>query len=198
MKLIYSPTSPYARKARIAIIERGIAGVELIPIDPFDPAAASINPNPLGKVPTLVLDDGSILFDSPLICAYLLQQGGHGQGTDPRHAEWDEMRRHALADGVIDAAFSIVMERRRPEGQRSDYWIDRWVASIHRAVRALEDEAARLGDNFGLGSITVASALGYLDFRLAEVAWRDDHPGLTAWFAQAQLRLSMIHTDPQG
>jgi glutathione S-transferase len=199
MKLYYSPTSPYARKARIVVIERGIADrVELVAVDPFDPEASMLVPNPLRKVPALLLDDGSALFDSPVVCAYLLRWRGERDGARAAAAadEWDVMRQHALGDGIIDAAFAMVMEARRPEAQRSAYWTARWRDSIARALAALEPGAARLADGFGIGAIAVACALAYLDFRLPDCAWRADHPGLAAWFARVSRRASMVATAP--
>lgn len=191
MQLYYSSTSPYARKARVAIIERGLQDrVEMILAAPLEPGSEKVIPNPLGKIPVLVLDDGGVLYDSPVICQYLLANGA-GPADD-----WDELRRHALADGVIDAAFSAVMERRRPAAQQSPEWLARWEAAIVRALDAMDREVAALGPDFGLAAIAWACALGYLDFRMASLAWRERRAGLAAWYAGAADRPSMKATVP--
>lgn len=136
MKLFYSPTSPYARKCRALAIEKGIEGrLEIITASPMSNPPELQAANPLGKVPALVLADGSCIVDSPVICAYLDSLGDTPRliPADPA-ARFDALTREALADGIMDAAFAIVMERKRPEPQRSAEWLLRWTSAIRRSV----------------------------------------------------------------
>ena len=128
MKLFYSPTSPYARKCRALAIEKGIEGrLEIITASPMSNPPALQAANPLGKVPALLLDNGQCIVDSPVICAYLdsLTDAPRLIPADPA-ARIDALTREALADGIMDAAFAIVMERKRPDQQRSPEW---WPSS---------------------------------------------------------------------
>ena len=197
MKLYCSPTSPYARKVRIVAVERGLAAmIEEITATPFEnPVVAAANP--LSKIPALMLDDGTALYDSPVICEYL-----DSLGAPPRlipaagDARWTTLRLQALADGIMDAAFSLVMELRRPEPQRSEEWLIRWQGNIMRAVTATVAEPARTSPELNLGQITLACALGYLDFRHPAIGWRDAAPDLTPWFETWAARPSFAATVP--
>ena len=170
MKLFYSTSSPYARKVRIVAIEKGLDDqIEEIATNPFDDTGASVElsaANPLRKIPTLVLDDGTAIYDSHVICAYF-DKIGTGPALILSNVE--ERARHltiaAMADGILDAAFSTVMELRRPAENRSEYWIDRWTSNIERALTAL---SPHLPDQFQLQHITAICAIDYLAFRLAD------------------------------
>lgn len=191
MKLYYSLTSPYARKVRVAIIECGLQGrVEMILASPLEPGSDKVIPNPLGKIPALLLDDGRALYDSPVICQYLLAESGRPA------PDWDALRRQALGDGVLDAAFNAVMERRRPAGQQSPEWLARWEAAIDRSLAAMEREMAGLPAEFGVAAITWACVLGYLDFRMEGLHWRAGRPRLAEWYRAAAARPSMAATVP--
>lgn len=197
MKLYCSPTSPYARKVRIVAAERGLAAmIEEITATPFEnPVVAAANP--LSKIPTLVLDDGTAFYDSPVICEYLDSLGLRPRLIPDRgEARWATLRLQALADGVLDAAFSSVMETRRPEAQRSEEWLTRWRAGIGRAVTAAVTEPARTSRELNLGQITLACALGYLDFRHPDLDWRTATPELTPWFEAWTERPSFAATVP--
>jgi len=201
MRLLSSPTSPYARKVRMTLIEKGLADqvtVEAaVPLGTAEEAAAVRRVNPLAKIPALVLDTGEALYDSPVICEYL-----DSLGTGPTllpaagPARWTALRRQALGDGVADAAFNIVMEHRRPETQRSTEWLDRWARAVHGAADALEQELAHGALGFDLGAIALSAAFGYLDFRLPQIDWRTGRPRLAAAFADLAARSSFIATAP--
>lgn len=200
MKLYYSPTSPYARKTRLVVLEKGLEeAVTLIPCDPFGDPPELIAANVLGKVPTLVLDDGEIVFDSPVICA-CLDQLGPGPRLIPTSgpARWRVLRGEALADGIVDAAYNIVMERRRPESQRSPEWIERWEREIGRALNEVERTIGHLGEAPDLADLALGAALGYLDLRLAALDWRKGRPQTTEWFARLAERPSMRATKPES
>lgn len=192
--LLYSPTSPYARKARVLIRECGLgAQIAEQVVMPLDDPDALLAANPLGKVPALRFDDGSVLYDSRVICAWLVaHSGNHAQETSDAH--WQTQRRAALSEGVIDASVALVMEGRRPSAQQSDYWIARWRNAIARSLDVLESEAAAL--DCGIDAITSAAALSHLDLRHAYLNWRDGRPALAAWFAGFAQRPSMQATQP--
>lgn len=191
MKLFYSPTSPYARKVRVVLLEHGLQDrVELIVVSPLEAGAERVIPNPLGKIPALELDDGSPLYDSPVICQYLLALAGFAP------PDWQALRLQALGNGVIDAAYNTAMERRRPQSQQSSLWLARWDAAIRRSLLAMEEEVGLLGPEFGLTAISWACALGYLDFRMGDLSWRENIPQLAEWYDAAATRLSLQATEP--
>lgn len=194
--LLYSPTSPYARKVRVLIRECGLSARidEQIAL-PWDDPAALLAANPLGKVPALRLDDGTVLYDSRVICAWVAAQGGTDTGSRGS-AYWQTQRRAALAEGVIDASVALVMESRRPSAQQSDYSIARWRNAIARSLDVLEGEVDAL--DCGIDAIASATALGYLDLRHADLNWRDGRAALSAWYAQFAQRPSMRETEATG
>lgn len=201
MKLFYSPTSPFVRKVLVTAFELGIeARIERLPVNPWEPDAPLIAANPLGKVPALVTDAGMMLYDSPVICEYLdTLQGGT---LLPRTGEvrWQVLRLQALADGVLDAAVLWRMERIRPDGERSASWLGLQRETVLRGLVQLEQEAAAWDEHLDLdlGRIAVACALGYLDFRFADEAWRESHPALARWYTSLQARPSLQQTMPRG
>lgn len=197
MELLVSPTSPFARKAWIAAIELGLDGeLRLRQANPLtDRSVAEVNP--LGKVPALLRDGADALFDSYVICAYFDHlAGGRLTPMDP-DARIEDLRRHALATGVADAAVAWRMETARSDAEQSAMWIDRWRRAIDSGLDALEAMGAPDRDFASLGSIATATTLGYLDLRFADqVTWRDSRPGLTAWLAAVAERPSYRQTTP--
>ena len=198
MKLIYSVPSPYARKARVVLIEARLEGrVETEAIDPWSDPPGFRDDNPLGKVPALIRDDGAALFQSNIVCEYLNAEGGAqlypAEGAD----RWTALRQLALADGILDAAVTVRMELTFHEPNAlSQKLIDRQELSVARAIAALESEAAALEGPVTIGQIAVACALGYRDFRFADIDWRTGHPQLASWFATFAERPSMTATNP--
>jgi glutathione S-transferase len=198
MKLYCSKTSPYARKVRIAIEELGLGEqVEEVIVDPHASPAELLAANPLSKVPTLVSDRGEALPDSQLILEYLSHRKT-GLATLARGAKrWEALRRMQIADGVIDAAVSIVMEKRRPESIHYIPFLDRQTATIRRALDVLNADAGLLAlQTPGLSEITVGAALGYLDFRLPYIEWRKQREALANWYTVFAQRPSMQKTAP--
>src|SRR5262245_8064811 len=183
MKLFGSPGSPFARKVRIVLEEKGIAH-EYIAGRPSAPDSPIPQFNPLGKVPTLVLDDGRAIYDSTVIVEYLdaLQSDPRliPDGLDQRI----EVRRwEALGDGIAEATVNINHEYREPkEKQRAPAWFERQRAKIDRGLAVMEKDLGRaeycFGGRFTLADISAGYALSYLDFALAEVEWRKAHPAL--------------------
>jgi len=193
MKLFVNRPSPYGRKAIVAALESGLGDrVELVPVDPWVDPPALLSASPAGKVPALLLDDGSVLTESTAIGAYLLDLGGR-----PDHsaaARLDETLRTSLAQALIDAAYGTVIERRRPPDKQWEQWLERQQGAIHRLLGALQAPPA---DRFDLGDISLACGLAYLDFRLPEVAWRQHRIDLATWLEVAALRPSMTASAPE-
>jgi glutathione S-transferase len=197
MQLIYSATSPYARKVRMLVIEKGLqAQVQIVVANPLLDPPELLAANPLAKVPALIVAPGFTLFDSPLICAYLDSLAEPRRVPDAGVERWQVLRREALADGITDAAVACVMEGRRIESQRSPDWLTRWRSAILRGVVELEKEAEVLAQHFDLGAMASAAALAYLDFRLPEIEWRSQAPQLAAWLETVRGRESFSSTIP--
>jgi len=179
--LRHHPASPYARKVRIAADVLGLADrIELSVTDTADPNDPIRAQNPLGKIPTLLLDDGSALYDSRVIVDYLdhLAGGGRLIPSDPAR-RFAALRLEALGDGICDAALLIRYEQTtRPEAQRSASWIELQQGKIDRTLGVLD--AAPPYEPRDVGHLATACALGYLDLRFGG-AWRDRAPKLVAW-----------------
>ena len=198
-----NPASPFARKVRIVLRERGLTGqVEEIEtaVSPVAPNADLARSNPLVKIPALILDDGTTLFDSRVICEYL-----DAIGDAPRlfpadgPERWKALRLQSLCDGILDAAVISRYEMAvRPEALRWKDWIAGQRAKIDGGMDALEHEAVSWGQTFAIGQIGTACVLGYLDFRFPDIAWRDSHPRLKAWFEEASKRASVRDTAPRA
>lgn len=199
MKLYYSPTSPFVRKVMIVAIERGLdAAIERLPIDFKAPDPSLVQNNPLRKVPTLILNDGSVLYDSPVICEYLDQlPGGRHLFPIGGPERWRQLRLQALADGASDAAVLWRMETMRPvEAERSQAWIERQKGVVQRSVAALEKEAPTLSGELLIGTASVVAALGFLDLRFDDLGWRNDAPVLARWFAAMGEHSAVRETAP--
>lgn len=195
MKLYYAKTSPYARKLLLLARHLGQTGdIEIVDTDPLEATPDFLEANPLSKVPTLVVAGEPALFDSRVIAEFLLDRAGM---NDSGRAKTELLKRQALADGITDAALAIVQENRRPEEQRSAYWIERWTAAIERGLAHLEDGAVNALDQWRLDSMATASALDYLNFRLPELAWEGRFPLTAVWYQKAIALEDMRATDPR-
>lgn len=196
MKLRYSPNSPFVRKVVVQAIETGINHqVVQVATQTTDPASGLTSENPLGKIPSLTLDDGSHLFDSPVICEYLdTLHAGEKMFPAAGPARWTALRRQALADGIMDAAVARRGESLRPDGEKSAAGMEAQRKKVAAAVDALEAEADHLGSGIDIGLISIGCALGYLDFRFSHEDWRKDHPKLARWFETFSSRPSMKTT----
>ncbi len=199
MKLHYAQTSPFVRKVMIAAHEKDLADkIELVETN----AAVSeelIADNPLQKVPALVTDQGQALYDSLVICDHLDAQAGGPEliPADPAQRS-AVLCRHALADGMMEAALACVMETRRPEDKQWRGQIERQQGKVSRGLDALEAEADTFGDTIDVSTIATGTALGYIDFRLGDMNWRDGRPKLTAWYEAFANRPSMAGTRPDA
>jgi len=183
MILRSSAASPFVRKVRIAIALLGLdSKIEVRETDLNDPADTIRAQNPLGKIPALVLDDGTTLYDSRVILEYLDHFAGGGRiiPRDPA-ARFETLRLQALCDGILDACVLIVYESRyRPEDKRVQAWLERQAGKVKRALDALEAAPPPLTPMPDVGQIALACVLGYRDLRFDE-GWRKDYPRLFAW-----------------
>ena len=197
MKLYFSPASPYVRKVRAVAIECGLIDrIELVPTDVYASGNNYEKVNPVHRVPALQLDDGMSLFDSPVICEYLdsLHQG-HKLFPPVGKARWQALRLQAMGDGILDAAVPRRQESLRPEAQQSAARIATYQKMMRQTLDALEAEADQLS-GATIGTLAVACALGYLDFRFASDEWRKGRPKLAAWYESFAKRPSLAQTVP--
>ncbi len=200
MKFYYAQKSPYVRKALVVANEVGIEDqlekVDCSTTTPVNPDQS--NANPLKKIPALELDDGMILFDSPVICEYLDSELGNGS-LFPRDlpARWIALRFQALGDGLLDAAILLRYETiLRPDNLCWDDGVTAQMNKIDDALADMEDHAASFGERVDIGTISVACAVGYLDFRFKDKDWRTACPTLVAWYEEFAKRPSMQATRP--
>lgn len=202
MTLFHNPASPYVRKVMVLLHETGQrdrVALQASQLTPVNPDTALNQDNPLGKIPALRLADGNVLYDSRVILDYLDQQHV-GNPLIPREgsARWRRLTLAALADGIMDASVLIRYELalRAPE-KHWELWLDGQRDKIRRALAVLEADAiAELASHFDVAAISVACALGYLDFRHPDLQWRDAQPRLAAWYAEVSQRPSMLATQP--
>jgi len=200
MKLYSNPASPFARKARIIVRELNLTSVvEEVNVDARDLAEEMRKLNPLGKIPVLVLKDGSTIIDSPVICEYLNDVGGGkffpGMSIwRDVSGRWRALTLQALGDGICDAAVARIYESRRPAEQQSPAQMEKYRKAITTALEVLEH--ANFAPHITIGEIAVACALGYLDFRLPQLSWRENHPKLRDWYEKFAQYPSMKDTWP--
>lgn len=199
MKLVASLTSPYARKIRVALAEKGLPFTLEVDI-PWLPETAVPSYNPLGKVPALVADDGEVWYDSPVIALYLETLGGTPLLPAERLASLPVRQTEALADGISDAAVAAFLESHRPPEKQDQAGIERQLTKIHRGLAALEERLVQRkgfgGAAINIADIAVGCMLGYLDFRFGHLHWRSTHPNLAAWAADLLARPSFTDTAP--
>lgn len=202
LTLYHSPTSPYVRKVMVLAHEAGLMDrLALVPASgtPLDPGTVPLGANPLGKVPVLTRPDGGAVYDSRVICRYLDALAGdrfYPAGV----RQWDCLTLEAMADGILDAALSMVYEYRlRPEAVQMPAIVDGQWSKIARSLVVLEERwMAYLAGPLCMGQIALGCALGYLDFRHTARGWRGMAPALAQWQDKLALRESMIATAPPG
>jgi len=200
MKIFCSGASPFARKCLVAAAELGLSDrIECLPgaANPVNRDRTIVAHNPLGKVPTLIADDGSVLYDSRVICEYLDAMGGGKLIPREGAARWRVLVEQSLADGINDAAILARYETAlRPEALRWNDWTAGQLEKVTSGLAEIEARADGLADRVDLGTVAFACALGYLDLRFASLAWRDRHPKTAAWFERFAARPSMVATRP--
>jgi len=201
MKLYWSSRSPYARKVMVFAHEVGLAGrIETIPttVAMTAPNRDLMRVNPIAKIPTLIAEDGMVLYDSSVICEYL--DSLHGKErlfpADPAR-RWPALRWQALGNNMLDNLVPWRNERLRPPAQQSRETLAAYELKVRSAVSALDSEAVALENaEVSIGHVTLAVALGYLDFRFADLGWRKGHDRVARWHAAFSQRPSLRDTQP--
>jgi glutathione S-transferase len=177
-----SAASPFGRKVKISAALLGLQDrITITMADTMDPAEPLRNQNPLGKIPTLVLENGETLYDSRVIVEYLDHLAGGGKIIPTGPERFAALREQALADGILDAALLQVYEGRfRPADRHEPQWVEHQAGKVQRGLEYAEAHLSTPAATQHIGRIALACALGYLDLRFAG-AWRKDYPKLVAW-----------------
>ena len=199
MKLIYASASPFVRKVHIVLLETGlIEEVSLVEVTttPVNTADQAVAANPTGKIPALILEDGSSVYDSRVICRYLNDRAK--ADLYPTDTIWKMLTLEATADAIMEAAVLMTYERRiRPEDMVYEPWIEAQWAKAERSIASIStDWVEYLQGPLTIGQIGVACALNYVDFRHADRDWRATNPQLADWFASFSERPAMVATRP--
>jgi len=194
MKILFSPFSPYVRKCLVTAHEVGLIDrIELLPSNahPVHRDAAIIADNPLGTVPTFFTDDGQVLYDSRVICAYLNQLGG-GALIPQDATRWQTLSLQALGDGMLAACLLARYETvARPEAYQWQPWRTAQLDKVHTGLAHLERQMALLTHRIDLGSLTIGCLLWYLELRFADFGWRAQYPNVAQWYTSFSQRPSM-------
>jgi glutathione S-transferase len=200
MRLLYTPNSPYARKVRIVALEKHIELVlqEVVLGDPESPLKLH---NPLGKIPTLILNDGDNLYDSKVIVEYLDFHTPVARLIPQDHNARVSVRRwEALADGICDAAIAVILEGRKPEAQQSQANIDRQLDKVKLGLEVLNLDITKrkwcVNETFSLADIAVGCMLGYVDLRFKQLNWQDNYVNLAKHYSVLVKRPSFKMTMP--
>ena len=198
MKLLISPTSPFARKARILILEKGLS-CDFAPAAPFDDDPQVLAVNRLRKIPVLLADDGAAIFDSPVICDYLDALGDSPRFVPPAAAARAAVKtREALADGAMESIAAVIMAKRVAPAMSDAAW-ENWLLDKARGAFSQFAETPPTGDNWrDLGDVALFCALDFALFRRPDLDWRTAHPELAAWFDRVNARDAARQTDPRG
>jgi glutathione S-transferase len=202
MKLLASPASPYTRKVRIVLVEKKIeCDMELVDVNPVDnPVNAH---NPLGKIPTLILDDGTPLYDSRVIVEFLDSASPISRLIPDETRDRVAVRRwEALADGVLDAGILVRAEGTRDKKERSQAWVDKQVARMRRGAEQLAKDLGEKGfchnERYSLADIALGCCTGWLDFRKpGDLDWCKQYPPLAAHYKKLMERTAFADTVPQ-
>ncbi|HVZ44698.1 MAG TPA: glutathione S-transferase N-terminal domain-containing protein [Ramlibacter sp.] len=198
MKLFFSSSSPFARKVRVFAREKGLAGgLSEVECNPYANSGELAQANRLGLVPTLVVGTDLVLYDSPVICEYLESRNDRPRLIPQAGGDrWRVLRAQALADGLMELAVAMTVEGRRPVQEQSAQTQARRRLKIAGALQMMEEQLPDLTALLNLGHIAFAAALGYLDFRHADLGWRAKHPALADWFDPFAQRPAMLQTAP--
>ncbi|WP_209587095.1 glutathione S-transferase C-terminal domain-containing protein [Massilia sp. BHUDP2] len=201
MKLIGSFTSPYVRKVRVVMADKKL-DVSFVQENVWVPETTIQQVNPLGKIPCLIMEDGSTLYDSRVIAEYLDTISPVCKLLPPNGRERTEVKVwEALADGVLDAAILVFLERReRPPEQQSAKWIERQMGKVHAGLREMSTRLGEssycMGIHYTLADVAVGCALGWLAFRFPDIDWRGDYPNLARLADKLAERPSFRDTVP--
>jgi glutathione S-transferase len=200
MKLFYTRPSPYARKARAAVLELGLENrVEFVEVTTLTHPTNRIpdlqRENPLQKVPVLVAEDGRRLFDSVVIAEYLDAVAG-GALFPKNERRWPSLKLHALGQGIMDAGVAVRLEMLRTEDKRWDDWIEAHLRKVLSGLDAVENEPDLLDGPFHIGHLALACAIEWLAFRNVYGRSEEGRPRLAAWYAGVRERPSLVSTRP--
>lgn len=196
MKLYGAIQSPYVRKVSLVARHVGVwETIQFMEADRSDPSLGICRVNPLGKIPALELDDGTVLFDSPVIADYLVSLTENTLYPAGGLDLWKAKTVHALADGVMDFSFALVKSRLLPEGERSPSFETRQENGVRGGLAALNEIAETL-DPDTMASIAAGCAVGYVEFRTVVPGWQTDNPALTTWWDDVKTRPDFAATTP--
>jgi glutathione S-transferase len=202
MKMYYSPASPFARKCLVVAHELGLINrIEIVDAlaHPINTNTDIARTNPLGQIPTLLLDDGTSLHDSRVICEYLNTRGKGELIPSDDGKRWLALTEHSIADGALDAALLARYEKTaRPEALQWSDWLGGQMNKINRSLAYFESVIEKRAKDVDIGTITLACLLGYLDLRFSDFNWRAQYPALDRWLADFGKRPSMQETVPRG
>jgi glutathione S-transferase len=198
MKLYLNKASPYARLVQVVAHEKSLASqLELVWTDPWASEAQLLAVTSFSKVPVLIAEDGLPLVESACICDYLDERGAAPQlMPHSGGARLAVLRKLGLGRGLIDVAFGAVIQKRYAAADARSILIERWRASVARAIQALDNDLT-LSLAPDLGDLTIAVALSYVDFRMRDLEWHATAPRLSAWYERMSARTSMIATAPE-
>lgn len=198
MELKFSGLSPYVRKVNIVAHEHGLANrLRLTSVNTRSEPEKIAPHNPLGKIPVLITDAGETIYDSPVICEYLDAEFGNHRllpASGPRR--WQIMTLVALADGLLDAALLVRLERARPVVEQSSEWTDLQLGKVHRALGYFEREVDTFSSDLDMAQVAVGAAVGYIPLRLLDLEGLPKWPKLKAWYDKQSLRHSFRNTMP--
>ena len=198
MKCYMTGNSPYARKIRVAAIESGLGDeVEWVTLTREERAELVPAMNPLGKVPVAVLESGQVLLDSPVICAYV-DSLNKGPKLIPESGDerWAVLTLEALGDGLGEAVIGVSQEAQKPDDKRTQGVVDRQAGKANSGLAALDKQAGDFNEPPLMGEISVACALGYMEYRNVVPGWRENYPTLSGWYANILKRQSFILSTP--
>jgi len=197
MKLYITVPSPFSRKVRIVAHEKGLADrIEEIAVDPYANAPELLATNPVVQVPTLIAEDGLPLTDSPVIAEYLDMIGSGPRLLPADGAERLRVKRlETLANATLEMGVKLVLEKRRPETERSPSWMDRWTFNMGRSLDALE-AAAPSAEDFNMGVLSAGITVSWVSFRHPDYDWKTGRPNLVALQAALERRPSFQATTP--
>ncbi len=203
LKLFYSDRSPYVRKVMVTLHEVDLSeNVEIVSVrtNPLGVVDDLVDVSPLGKIPTLVLPDGTTIFDSRVICSYLNSIGKSDLYLAKENLKWSIKTAEANFDGILDAALLMVYEHRyRQDIYQNAEWLENLWKKIERTLDFYNNSSSKiLSGSLNMGQISLGCALGYLDYRHNNRNWRAKNQNLRDWFAEFSERLSMRNTIPRS
>lgn len=195
MKLYHNPASPYTRKVMVLAHETGLVDrISLMPIKVWEETERIRSDNPLGKIPTLINDQGQAVYDSTVICAYLDTLHDGPKMIPEGLGRWPVEILHSLAQGMTDAALTLRADVMRGRDKEPDFYSKRMRATIKSACDEAERRISEIEGQINLGTIALGVGLAYVDFRFPDLGWREGHPGLTEWYEAFAKRPSMKAT----